>query len=262
MRAIAIVIALALIVGAAGLYLWKQPSAPPPIPASVPAAKPLPQAQPPKHPVDAAAAEPALPPLKESDATALAALQSLVGEKAAAFFVRPENLVRHIVVMVDNLPRKTYPSQMSPVNPPRGPFRTAGKGEALTLSQENFARYAPYVKLMESIDTARIADAYKRFYPLFQEAYVELGYPNAYFNDRLVEVIDHLLATPEVKGPIKLVVPHVLPEFADPALEERSSGQKLLIRMGPDHAARVKAKLSALRAAIVTPGTDPLSPKK
>lgn len=27
---------------------------------------------------------------------------------------------------------------------------------------------------------------YVRLYPLFQKAYVELGYPNGYFNDRLI----------------------------------------------------------------------------
>jgi hypothetical protein len=38
--------------------------------------------------------------------------------------------------------------------------------------------------------------------------------------------------------------------FADPALESRSAGQKLLIRMGPENAAAVKVKLKELRAAI------------
>lgn len=252
MRAIAIVIALALIAGAAALYWWRSQTAPPPIPAPpVAAEKPLPQAQAPRHPIAAPPAEEKpLPPLRESDTTMAQALESLIGPQALSNFVRPENLVRHIVVMVDNLPRKTYPAQMSPVNPPRGPFRSSGKGDKLVLGQDNFARYAPHVKLAESLDTGRIASMYKRFYPLFQEAYVELGYPSAYFNDRLVEVIDHLLETPEVKGPIPLAIRHVLPEFADPALEERSSGQKLLIRMGPDNAARVKAKLRALRSEV------------
>ena len=262
MRAIAILVALGLIAAAGALYWWKRQSEPPPMPAaSIPSEKPLPQAQAPKHPLPAPAPDDKpLPALKESDPAALQALEALFGSQTAQF-IRPENLVRHMVVMVDNLPRKTYPAQMSPVNPPRQPFKTSGKGEKLSMGAENFARYAPYVKLMDSIETGRIAATYKRFYPLFQQAYVELGYPNAFFNDRLVEVIDHLLETPEVKPPIPLTIPHVLPEFADPALEERSSGQKLLIRMGPDHAARIKAKLRALRAEV-TPGTDPLSPKK
>ena len=80
-----------------------------------------------------------------------------------------------------------------------------------------------------------------------------LGYPSGYFNDRLVAVIDHLLDTPEVKGPIKLVVPHVLYEFADPALQERSAGQRAMLRIGPENAARLKAKMREVRAALVSP---------
>jgi hypothetical protein len=38
--------------------------------------------------------------------------------------------------------------------------------------------------------------------------------------------------------------------FADPALEARPAGQKLLIRMGPNNAAAVKAKLTELRAVV------------
>ncbi|HKE94098.1 MAG TPA: DUF3014 domain-containing protein, partial [Povalibacter sp.] len=91
---------------------------------------------------------------------------------------------------------------------------------------------------------------YKHFYPLFQQAYTELGYPDGYFNNRLVEVIDHLLETPEVTGPIRLTQPGVLYQFADPALEERSAGQKLLIRMGSDNAAALKLKLRELRREI------------
>ena len=102
----------------------------------------------------------------------------------------------------------------------------------------------------DALDTKRAVEMYTRFYPLFQQAYVDLGFPNGHFNDRFVEVIDHLLATPEVKGPVQLVVPHVLPEYADPTLQERSTGQKLLIRMGPENAARVKAKLRELRGEL------------
>jgi len=94
---------------------------------------------------------------------------------------------------------------------------------------------------------------YRRFYPLFQEAFAQLGYPDGYFNDRVVAVIDHLLETPEPVEPIRLVQPHVLYQFADPDLEALSSGQKLLIRMGPDHISRIKAVLSDVRARIAQP---------
>jgi flagellar biosynthesis/type III secretory pathway protein FliH len=94
---------------------------------------------------------------------------------------------------------------------------------------------------------------YVRLYPLFQQAYEELGNLDGYFNDRVIEVIDDLLATPEIIGPIALTQPHVMFEFADAELESRSTGQKLLLRMGPENAARVKAKLREFRERIATP---------
>ena len=63
-------------------------------------------------------------------------------------------------------------------------------------------------------------------------------------------MIDNLLATPQPPAPIVLVRPNVMYTYADPGLESRSAGQKLLLRMGPDNAAVIKAKLKELRAAI------------
>jgi hypothetical protein len=83
-----------------------------------------------------------------------------------------------------------------------------------------------------------------------QQSYQNLGYPSGYFNDRLVQVIDVMLATPQPAGPIELVRPNVMYTYADPALEARPAGQKLLIRMGPENAAVIKAKLMELRAIV------------
>jgi hypothetical protein len=91
---------------------------------------------------------------------------------------------------------------------------------------------------------------YRHYYPLFQQAYTDLGYPDGYFNNRLVEVIDHLLATPDVTGPIRLSQPGVLYEFADPSLEQLSAGQKLFLRMGSENAAALKLKLRELRREV------------
>lgn len=252
-RALWTFIALAMIAAAAALYHFRPwETARPPIPQSqAPAPTPPPAAQGPRFPLPAPPPEEKpLPKLNESDATVLEALSTLMGPKALASFIQPESLVRHIVVTIDNLTRQTFAPQMSPVKPPGGAFRTTGQGDTLAIAKENYARYTPYVRLAEAIDTKRAVEMYTRFYPLFQQAYVDLGFPAAHFNDRFVEVIDHLLATPEVKEPIQLVVPHVLAEYADPTLQERSTGQKLLLRMGPGNAARVKAKLRELRAKL------------
>jgi len=92
-------------------------------------------------------------------------------------------------------------------------------------TRNNFARYQPpMVAVIGKLDVQQLAAVYIRFYPLFSKR-IKTGIPNGYFNDRLVQVIDILLATPQPTGPIALVRPNVLYVFADPALESRPAGQ-------------------------------------
>src|SRR5262249_45683079 len=213
-------------------YQSSSPSPPTPAPA-VTAKAPVETG--PRNPVPPGTADATLPALKESDPAILEALGSFLGADAFRRFIVPEDVVRRIVATVDNLPREEYSSRVNPVVIPGGAFRASGSGGNVTIAPANSARYAAHVQLLQSIDAKAAADLYRRFYPLSQEAYVQLGYPNAYFNDRLVEAIDDLLAAPEIPPSTKLVTPHVLYEFADPALEKRSSGQKVLMRMGNDN---------------------------
>ncbi|HYL18287.1 MAG TPA: DUF3014 domain-containing protein, partial [Burkholderiales bacterium] len=160
--------------------------------------------------------------------------------------------VRHIVMTIDNLPRSKGATRLLPVKPPSGRFIVAGAdGSDLSLSPANARRYKSYVRLAQTLETSRLIAVYVHFYPLFQQAYEELGYPNLYFNDRVVEAIDDLLAAPEMDSNVKLVQPKVLYLFADPDLEELSAGQKIMIRMGPENAAAIKAKLREIRRELV-----------
>lgn len=210
-----------------------------------------------RHPVPAPEApEPEqkpLPPLAESDGPLQEALTGSLGEEAISRFLVPDGVVRRFVATIDSLPRKKVAMQVRPVTSTPGAFVTAGGEDDLTLSADNYARYGAFIRMVQAADTRQLAALYLRFYPLFQESYEGLGYPNRYFNDRVVEVIDHLLATPEVKGPIRLTQPHVFYEFADPRLEALSAGQKTLIRMGSENAAVVRKKLEELRREIAKP---------
>ena len=210
-----------------------------------------------EHPIEAAPAAGAgagdaapLPPLAESDSALRAAISGLVGEKALVEFFHMTGIAARIVATVDNLPRGKVATKVLPVRGPGGAFIAEGEAQERVIGAANAARYAGHVGLAEVVDMKRAATLYVRFYPLLQQAYRELGYPQGHFNDRLVAVIDHLLATPEIDGPIRLTQPKVLYEFADPALESRSAGQKLLLRMGPANAARVKNRLREFRRGI------------
>jgi hypothetical protein len=191
-----------------------------------------------------------LPPLADSDAALSDALGQAVGSATVKDYVLPENIIRHLVVTIDNLPRQKVAVEKRPTSAVAGSFVADGDELHATLDQQNFARYQPMVAAIGKLDMQQLAAVYFRFYPLFQQAYQDLGYPNGYFNDRLVQVIDILLATPRPTGPVVLVRPNVMYIYADPALEARPAGQKLLIRMGPDNAAAIEIKLKELRSAI------------
>jgi hypothetical protein len=124
------------------------------------------------------------------------------------------------------------------------------RGERTAIAPENTARYAPYVRALEAIDAKKLVAVYVRFYPLFQQAYRDLGYPDGHFNDRLVEAIDSLLATPQPAEPVLLERPKVFYVFVDPDLEALPAGQKILVRIGAENAAKAKAKLKEIRAEI------------
>jgi hypothetical protein len=210
-----------------------------------------------EHPVPAAgdASKAPLPELNDSDKAISDALGEAAAGAAATSYLVPESIIRHIVVTVDNLPRQKVTVDKRPIVPAPGTFLAAGDELHATLDAQNFQRYAPMIDALRKLDMQRLAAVYLRFYSLFQKAYQDLGYPNDYFNDRLVKVIDGLLATPQITGPIDLVRPNVMYVFADQSLESRSAGEKVLIRMGPDNAAVVKAKLTELRAIITAAPT-------
>jgi hypothetical protein len=232
---------------------WLEPTPPAPPPASAVEAPAAPAAEPAiRHPLEAAGDAPAtLPSLENSDSMMRDSVSRLIGGKAFADMVVPYQLVRRIVATVDNLPRRTAATRAMPLNAVPGGFAAVTNGEQTAVDTVNYRRYVPYVNVVAAIDAPALVRGYVRLYPLFQRAYEELGFPGKYFNDRLMEAIDDLLETPELDAPAKLLRPRVLFEFADPDLEMRSAGQKILLRIGPENAARVKEKLWEVRRELL-----------
>ncbi len=233
-----------LIALGAGAWYWQKRQAAEPEPATV-AEDAIATGPAVRNPIETpAGTDPAL------SATDQAA--ALIGaERFAAMFV-PDDFVRNIVATVDNLARAKVAARMNPAKPPDGAFVTAGGEGSLVLGAANFARYTPWVELVDSLDPDATVELYRRLYPQFQAAYESLGNPDGYFNDRVIEVIDHLLETPVPPDTIALTRPNVMYQFADPALEAESAGRKLLLRMGPGNAARVKMKLRDIRFRIAS----------
>ena len=257
---IAVIVVAAVI--AAGVYLWRKglqgPASAPD--ASVPAASET--ASPAassaiRHPITEAVPAPAstapLPSLDGSDGTVADELSQLGGGDLAGLLLR-EQIIPHIVATVDALPRQGVAVRLLPLRTPRGAFAVDEQEGSIEMSPRNAERYAPYMRVIDAVDASKAVAWYVRYYPLFQQAYRDLGYPRGYFNDRLIAAIDDMLATPDVAPPVALVRTDTYYRFVDPSLQRLSAGQKLLLRMGPENAAKAKAKLRQIRAALAGQG--------
>lgn len=256
-------IPLLLAAGAAGAiwYFWANMDRPP-IEAEVIVPDPAPEGVErrlgPLHPIEPLEESMAgsrelvpLPSLDDSDGYLRLELVNIFGRKLDELLA-DELLIEKFVATIDNLPRSHVAERIRPLGRLSGDFIADAQdaSDAFQMGAENFARYEYLVSMIELADLDSLIDAYRRYYPLFQEAYVGLGYPSGYFNDRVVEVIDHLIAAPVPTEPVELARPHVLYEYSDDELEALSSGQKLMLRIGNENAERLKQTLREIRAGI------------
>lgn len=246
------VIAVVILGGAlAAYYYWEQAQ---PEPKAVEVTALPPPIAPPKpvlrQVVKVPEAQSPLPQLGESDSFMLEALASLTGKESVMKIFRVEQIIHNIVVTIDNLPNQSLPVNAMPITPVPGNLVVLVADGEMSISSKNTARYTPYVRLAGVVNTEKLVALYLRLYPLFQKSYEELGYPNKYFNDRVIEVIDNLLAAPDIKEPVKLVQPKIVYVYADPDLEGRSIGQRTLMRIGSENEAKVKTKLQEIRQEL------------
>jgi hypothetical protein len=251
----------------AGLTLWRMglitlTDEPLLFPPEAPSVQAQPPAPPPEPRIEYPLAAPPRLSAGLSGAALERALADLLGSEAVASLLQLEDFPHRFVATVDNLARPHAPALVWPVVPTPGRFTVDERESGPLVAADNASRYTPFVLVAEAVDARRAVDLYVRLYPALQRAYEELGFPGRYFNDRLIEVIDLLLATPQtgypltlhltqVKGPVESLRPWVRYEFADPALESLSAGQKILVRVGPVNQRRLTAKLGEIRSELV-----------
>jgi hypothetical protein len=269
--AVPILIALmALAAAGAGWYWMTRPEMPKVVEAPASA-----QTAAQSAPETAPAAPPELQPpaadqvVKAEDITA--ALTQLLGRDAVLKFLEATNFPRRFVATLDNLGREHAPVAVWPVQPAPGRFVVQAGGESQVMAAENALRYGPFVAFAGSVNAAQAVDLYRRMYPVLEQTYRELGFANRTLHARVFEVIDLLLATPEpaqppkltlteVKGPIASARPWTRYEYADAGLQRLSSGQKILLRVGPDNRKVLKAKLQELRQELLRVSIEPARP--
>ena len=275
-----IVVVVLFLIGIAAWYYFgadrPQPeeSAPPEIAEQIVPEPPPPPPQPAREPVVVPQKVPApepeleaipLPELSDSDPVAAELLGTLLGESVVERYVAADDTIPRAVATIDSLDSSQVPGAIQALKGPEGEFLvTANDQPAAPILNEagdpvpqflsdpaNSRRYLVYVEMLEAMDAEQAVAMYRQHYPLFQEAFQQLGYPEGDFNQRLLAVIDELLATPEVDEPLSLMKPEAYYLFTDEGLESLPAGQKILIRMGSENAGRVKSKLAEIRQVLL-----------
>ncbi|PCI73017.1 MAG: hypothetical protein COB20_16465, partial [SAR86 cluster bacterium] len=184
------------------------------------------------------------PSLNNSDDFVLEGLRALQNGAALIRVLADEQLIRSIVVFVDNISRGEFPQTSLPYKRMGQEMSVRNIDENLFVMEANaHDRFNQLIDTFVAVDTAQAMILYRTLQPLFQQASAEIGSRNVNFDDTLRSAINAVLRSPNVEGPYQLVKPSVMFLYADANIENMEEMQKQLIRIGPENTGRLKAKL-------------------
>jgi len=202
-----------------------------------------------KEPVAEAAVD--LPRLNDSDSFLVEKISELPSGTSLLSYLVDEQLVRRAVVLVENISRGQYPQTALPYKPIVEEMQVSSDdGRLFSMEAASYTRFDAAVAAFVALDTEQTVGLYRLLSPLLQQAYAEIGFRDAEFEQALIKAIDAVLSAPEIEGPFQLVKPSVMYLYADTRLEELANMNKQLIRLGPENSARLKAKLREFKQAL------------
>ena len=185
-----------------------------------------------------------LPSLNDSDDFVLEGLRALQNGAALIRVLADEQLIRSIVVFVDNISRGEFPQTSLPYKRIEQEMSVRNIDENLFVMEANaHERFNQLIDTFVAVDTDQAMILYRTLQPLFQQAYAEIGSRNVNFDDTLRSAINAVRRSPNAEGPYQLVKPSVMFLYADASIENMEEMQKQLIRIGPENTEKLKAKL-------------------
>jgi hypothetical protein len=194
--------------------------------------------------------EPEPEPLDTSDGTVKTKLLTLSDYDAFARLLIDNALLERFVIMTNTLADEEIATNNRVLVQPKKPFRTYRQADKEWIDPASFKRYAPYVEVFESLETASLLQLYQEYKPAIEEIFAEIGSPSDSFDEKLEEAIDVLLNTPEVPFPVEVYTDSVMFKFSDSQLESLTAPQKQLLRTGPENMRRIKAKLREIKETL------------
>lgn len=196
----------------------------------------------------------ALPPLDETDPLVRDLVNRITSHPRVAAWLTTQGLVRNFVLDVTMIADGRTPAAQLRVLRPAAGFRTVERGGASYIDPRSYDRYQGLADAVGSIDPAAAARLYATLKPRIEDAYKDLGMPDTPFDETLERALVRLLETRIPDDPIAVQQAGATSyRFADPALEELTTAQKQLVRMGPRNARAIQSSLRNLAHALGIP---------
>ena len=185
-----------------------------------------------------------MPALDYSDDEVLDALSSLSPVLDWYIWLYTDEVVRKFVAVIDNISAGKVAKKYISIPKPAKAFKGTQVAEKQFIDPTTYERYNSYVDIFEALDNADLVATYSYYFPLLEEAYSELGYPDdRRFHNTMIQAIDMILSAPVNNGEIELVPrTSVLYKYADPSLESLPEVHRQMLRMGPRNTMIIQAK--------------------
>ena len=157
-------------------------------------------------------------------------------------------LVKAVAICLDEISQGERPVRsLSPYRSPE-PFTATQYSDGYWYMDDACAnRYTALVDLYCSKNAAKIGSAWKVGERVLQFQLNAMGYRDKTARDVAVEAINMLRSTPVLtENPPMVKLEDGLYHWQDPELEKLAPVQKLLLRMGPHNAARIRQQTEAI----------------
>lgn len=193
-----------------------------------------------------------LPKLEQSDPLLTAKLLEQNWQPGLAGLINTKQMVRNLVVTIDNLAQQQLVAKHPVVAPLDEPFKALIQqdGKTYQIDSAGYQRYQPYLQLLESVEPEQLVQLLQQYQPWFEQAFAELGYPEMSFKQRLAQAINQFLAIESPTVDTTLLRRSVAYTYADPTVEGRSALEKQIIRLGPANHQRLRAIALKYQAAL------------
>ncbi|AKH69234.1 Protein of unknown function (DUF3014) [Spongiibacter sp. IMCC21906] len=161
----------------------------------------------------------------------------------------PAQQIRKWVALVEQMASNKLPSRNMPVSYNKDSFLVIEKGDALVADPANFERWDTLINTITALDPKQVAIYYKKWSPLLETSYNELGNPQS-FDNQFRTTVEHMLFVEPISANAKLKQPKVFYEYVDPKLENADALSKWMWRLGPENMEALQAWLKELQSYL------------